>query len=245
MILERLHVEPHRRLPDSRWPFSVPAVRDLVGPGLRLHAPVTVLVGENGSGKSTIVEAAAECFDLDQQGGRANRKYASDREPTVLGGLISAELGREGHAWRRRTRLKRYGFFLRAETAFGLMNAVEASPGYWEQRTSLMSHGEGFLTVFDAMLRSPGIYFLDEPEAALSFQSTLVLAARLHQLAEEGSQVVVATHSPVLSALPGADVVELGPHGLRRTAWEDLEVVGHWRTYLADPGRYLRHLLAD
>lgn len=245
MILERLHVEPHRRLPASRWPFSVPAVRDLADQGLTLRAPVTVLVGENGSGKSTIVEAAAEWFGLDNQGGRANRKYASDRETTVLGGLISAELGKDGHEWRRRTRLKRHGFFLRAETAFGLMNAVQGSPGYWEQHTSLMSHGEGFLTVFDAMLRSPGIYFFDEPEAALSFQSTLVLAARLHQLAEEGSQVVVATHSPVLSALPGADVVELGPHGLRRTAWEDLEVVGHWRSYLDDPARYLRHLLAD
>lgn len=245
MILERLHVEPHRRLPSSRWPFSVPAVRDLADDGLALRAPVTVLVGENGSGKSTIVEAAAEWFGLDNQGGRANRKYASDRQRTLLGDLISAELGTQGHEWRRRTRLKRYGFFLRAETAFGLMNAVEGSPGYWEQRTSLMSHGEGFLTVFDAMLRSPGIYFFDEPEAALSFQSTLVLAARLHRLAEEGSQVVVATHSPVLSALPGADVVELGPHGLRRTAWEDLEVVGHWRSYLQDPARYLRHLLAD
>ncbi|GAB4066771.1 AAA family ATPase [Angustibacter speluncae] len=245
MILERLHVEPHLRPSDDHWPLSVPAVRQLADEGLRLHAPVTFLVGENGSGKSTIVEAAAECFDLDNQGGRANRKYASDRPPTALGEVLGVELGPEGHAWRRRTRLKRYGFFLRAETAFGLMNAVEGSPGYWEQHTSLMSHGEGFLTVFDAMLRSPGIYFFDEPEAALSFQSTLVLAARLHQLAEEGSQVVVATHSPVLSALPGADVVELGPHGLRRTAWEDLEVVGHWRSYLDDPARYLRHLLAD
>jgi predicted ATPase len=245
VILERLHVEPHRRLPDSRWPFSIPAVRDLVGPGLRLHAPVTVLVGENGSGKSTIVEAVAEWFGMDDQGGRANRRYASDRPRTALGELISAELGKEGHEWRRRTRLKRFGFFLRAETAFGLMNAVQGSPGYWEQHTSLMSHGEGFLTVFDAMLRSPGIYVLDEPEAALSFQSTLVLAARLHRLAQEGSQVLVATHSPVLSALPGADVVELGEHGLRRTSWDDLEVVAHWRSYLQDPGRYLRHLLTD
>jgi predicted ATPase len=245
VILERLHVEPHRRPSGPQWPFSVPAVRDLAEHGLELRSPVTVLVGENGSGKSTLVEAAAECFDLDNQGGKANRKYASDREPTALGQLISAELGKEGHQWRRRTRLKRHGFFLRAETAFGLMNAVQGSPGYWDQLTSLMSHGEGFLTVFEAMLRSPGIYFLDEPEAALSFQSTLLLVARLHQLAQEGSQVVVATHSPVLSALPGADVVELGAHGLRRTTWDELEVVGHWRSYLESPQRYLRHLLEE
>ena len=72
-----------------------------------------------------------------------------------------------------------------------------------------------------------------------------MLAARLHRLGQEGSQVVVATHSPVLSALPGADVVELCPHGLRRTGWDDLDVVGHWRSYLQDPGRYLRHLLTE
>jgi len=70
--------------------------------------------------------------------------------------VLHVELGPEGHRWRRRTRLKRYGFFLRAETAFGLMATVEGVPGYWEQQTSLMSHGEGFLTVFDAMFRSPG-----------------------------------------------------------------------------------------
>ena len=85
VILERLHVEPHRRLPRSRWPFSVPAIAQLADEGLELRAPVTFLVGENGSGKSTLVEAAAECFDLDAQGGRANRKYASDRPPCSAG----------------------------------------------------------------------------------------------------------------------------------------------------------------
>jgi predicted ATPase len=223
--------------------MSVPAVAQLADEGLELRAPVTFLVGENGSGKSTIVEAVAEQFDLDAQGGRANRRYGNDRPPTALGEVLSVELGAEGHAWRRRTRLKRYGFFLRAETAFGLMAAVEGSPGYWEQHTSLMSHGEGFLTVFDAMFRSPGIYLMDEPEAALSFQSCLQLVGLVNRLAASGSQVVVATHSPLLTALPGAEVVELGAHGFRRVAWDDLDLVAHWRGYLADPRRYLRHLL--
>ena len=106
-----------------------------------------------------------------------------------------------------------------------------------------MSHGEGFLTVFDAMFRSPGIYLMDEPEAALSFRSCLRLVGLVHRLAASGSQVVVATHSPLLTALPGADVVELGPHGLRHTTWDDLDLVTHWRSYLDDPQRYLRHLL--
>ncbi len=122
------------------------------------------------------------------------------------------------------------------------MNAVQGSPGYWEQHTSLMSHGEGFLTVFESMFVRPGIYFMDEPEAALSFRSCLRLVGLLQQLADPGSQVVVATHSPVLTALPGADVIELGEHGIRRTPWDDLDLVAHWRGYLHAPQRYL---LAD
>ena len=243
MILEQVHVEAHRRPPAGRWPMSVPAVAQLAQEGLTFRAPVTFLVGENGSGKSTVVEAVAEQFDLDARGGRANRKYGNDRPRTALGEVLSVELGAEGHRWRRRTRLKRHGFFLRAETAEGLMTVVEGSLGYWEEQTSLMSHGEGFLTVFDAMFRSPGIYLMDEPEAALSFQSCLRLVELVHRLAASGSQVVVATHSPLLTALPGADVVELGPHGLRHTTWGDLDLVTHWRSYLADPQRYLRHLL--
>ncbi len=243
MIVERVHVEAHRRPPAGRWPMSVPAVAQLAQEGLTFRAPVTFLVGENGSGKSTVVEAVAEQFDLDARGGRANRKYGNDRPRTALGEALSVELGAEGHRWRRRTRLKRFGFFLRAETAEGLMTTVEGSLGYWEEQTSLMSHGEGFLTVFDAMFRSPGIYLMDEPEAALSFQSCLRLVELVHRLAVSGSQVVVATHSPLLTALPGADVVELGPHGMRHTTWDDLDLVAHWRSYLADPQRYLRHLL--
>jgi len=245
VILERVHVEAHRRPPRTRWPMSVPAVAQLAEEGLAFQAPITFLVGENGSGKSTIVEAIAEQFGLDAQGGRANRKYGNERPRTALGELLSVELGPEGHQWRQRTRLKRYGFFLRAETAFGLMNAVQGKPGYWEQHTSLMSHGEGFLTVFDAMFRSPGIYLMDEPDAALSFQSCLRLVELVHRLAASGSQLLVATHSPLLTALPGADVVELGADGLRRTTWDDLDLVTHWRGYLAAPRRYLRHLLDD
>ncbi len=247
MLIDRVFVQAERTdtAHAAGWPLSVPAVAGLVGHGLELTAPVTFLVGENGSGKSTIVEAVAEAAGLDAQGGRANRKYVNDRPRTPLGELLEVDWGREGHQWRRRARLKRKGFFLRAETAFGLMNTVEGVPGYWDERTSLMSHGEGFLTVFDAMFREPGIYLMDEPEAALSFQSCLRLVELIHRLGRSGAQVVCATHSPVLASTPGASVVELGPDGFRHTSWADLEVVGHWRRYLEAPQRYLRHLLDD
>jgi predicted ATPase len=102
---------------------------------------------------------------------------------------------------------------------------------------------EGFLTVFDAMFQEPGLYVMDEPEAALSFTSCLRLVTLMHDLGQSGAQIVCATHSPVLAATPGADIVEVGDHGLRRTAWEDLEVVDHWRRYLNNPDAYLRHLI--
>jgi predicted ATPase len=115
-------------------------------------------------------------------------------------------------------------------------------PGYWADNTAEMSHGEGFLTVFDSMFSDPGFYVMDEPEAALSFTSCLQLVALMYQLGQSGAQVVCATHSPILAATPGAEIIEVGEHGLRRVDWADLELVDHWKRYLAHPPAYLRHL---
>ncbi|TYB47287.1 AAA family ATPase [Nonomuraea sp. PA05] len=93
------------------------------------------------------------------------------------------------------------------------------------------------------MPAGPGLYLLDEPEAALSFQSCLRLAGLLHQVVREGGQIICATHSPILSALPGAQIVELGEDGIRSTEWDELQVVDHWRRFLAKPDFYLRHVL--
>ena len=101
-------------------------------------------------------------------------------------------------------------------------------------------NGSGKSTLVEGLA---GLYCLDEPEAALSFQSTLSLIRVLADVTRSGGQVVCATHSPVLAAMPGAQILEVGPWGLRESAWEDLELVRHWRAYLDAPDRYLRHLL--
>ncbi|HEU5483556.1 MAG TPA: AAA family ATPase, partial [Microlunatus sp.] len=108
-----------------------------------------------------------------------------------------------------------------------------------------MSHGESFLAVLETRFDSPGFYALDEPEAALSFSSTLGLIAALQRVVGAGGQVLCATHSPVLAAMPGATILEVGDWGLRRTTWAELELVQHWKSYLDAPGRYLRHLVDD
>ncbi len=90
----------------------------------------------------------------------------------------------------------------------------------------------------------PGVYFPDEPEAALSFQSCLSLVSLLDTMRRETSQVIIATHSPLLVALPGATLLQLGEDGIASVAsHDDLELVKHWRAFLAGPGRYLRHLI--
>ncbi|WP_447005893.1 AAA family ATPase [Saccharothrix isguenensis] len=230
-------------LPDARpWPLTVPCVAQMAEEGMVFERPVTFLVGENGSGKSTLVEAFAEAWGLDARGGRAGRKYVNDRPRTVLGDLLRWETTAAGARQKSGPRTKRRGYFLRAETAFGFMEAVSGMRGYWEEDTSEMSHGEGFLTVLANMFREPGFCLMDEPEAALSFTSCLRLVNLLYDLGESGAQVICATHSPVLAATPGADIIEVGDHGFRRTKWEDLALVDHWRRYMNNPAAYLRYV---
>ncbi|MGH4022991.1 MAG: AAA family ATPase [Pseudonocardiaceae bacterium] len=104
------------------------------------------------------------------------------------------------------------------------------------------SHGESFLCYLSGRPVEIGLWVLDEPEAALSFQSCLALLALLRDLAGEGSQVLLATHSPLLAACPGATVLELGPHGIHRTRWDELDMVRSWQAFLEAPERFFRHL---
>ena len=243
MFVESLAVEQELISDAERWPFDIPCVRALVRDGLDLRCPVTFLVGENGSGKSTLVEAIAEAAGLDARGGRAGRKYGNQREKTPLGQVMRLGLTREGTRMRTGPRTKRKGYFLRTETLFGFAEAVNGLPGYWTEDIAVQSHGEGFLVIFRDMFREPGLYLMDEPEAALSFSSCLRLVALMHELGRSGAQVICATHSPVLAATPGADIIEIGDFGFRRVEWDRLDIVGHWRRYLADPNAYLRHVI--
>ncbi|WP_041940284.1 MULTISPECIES: AAA family ATPase [Frankia] len=228
----------------GRWPFTVPAVAAILDGGLALTRPVTFLVGDNGSGKSTLVEAIAEGFGLDSHGGRlGTRRGRPNPEKTPLGEVLRLDVTAAGARMLGGPRARKKGFFLRAETAFTLTENLAGVPGYWEEDTRRMSHGEGFLAILRSMFDAPGFYVLDEPEAALSFTANLHLVALLHELGTTGAQIVCATHSPILAATPGADIVEVGAHGLRRTTWDDLDLVANWRQYLNGPERYLRHLI--
>jgi len=232
----RISVAPEHRPPGDSWPMTVPAVNQLVLEGLEVGTGVTFLVGENGSGKSTIVEAIAMAYGLSPEGGTRNAHLSTRPTESGLSGALTLQRGIGTGRW---------GFFLRAETMHGWYThheqfATERDPAFHE-----MSHGESFLAVLASRFDSPGFHCLDEPEAALSFSSTLALMATLQRIADDRGQVLCATHSPVLAALPGATILELGPWGVRRKTWEELELVQHWKAYLDAPGRYLRHALED
>ncbi|GGO75734.1 AAA family ATPase [Nocardioides deserti] len=223
------------KLPLRQWPMTVPAVEHVVRRGLDLAPGVTFLVGENGSGKSTIVEAVAEAYGMGVEGGSTGARHRTRPSESPLGAALELRRGIGAPRW---------GFFLRAETMHSFYTYLEENRlDAGEALLHEMSHGESFLEVLRTRFSSPGFYCLDEPEAALSFSSTLGLVSVLHEVVGRGGQVLCATHSPVLAAMPGATILEVGPWGLRPAGWEELELVEHWRAYLTDPQRYLRHVL--
>lgn len=217
------------------WPTSIPAVAQVLREGIDLDPGVTFLVGENGSGKSTLVEGIAIAYGLSPEGGSRQARHTTRATESPLSDWLRLQRGVGASRW---------GFFLRAETMHSFYTYLEENPSAnGDVPFHEMSHGESFLALLESRFDDPGFYCLDEPEAALSFNSTLTLIAVLRRIADEGGQVLCATHSPVLAALPGAKILEVGEWGVRPAEWKDLEIVNHWRSFLEHPTRYLRHLL--
>lgn len=125
----------------------------------------------------------------------------------------------------------------------GFYSYLDERPGGRDPEFHALSHGESFLAILDTRFKDPGFYCLDEPEAALSFTSQLALIATLHDVTERGGQVLCATHSPLLAALPGAHVLEVGPWGMRKAEYDDLPLVLQWRAFLSSPEQFLRRIL--
>jgi predicted ATPase len=231
--------DPAQSVDTTKWPATVPAVEHLLCEGLEFPAGLTVLVGENGSGKSTIVEMLARAYGAEPFGRlRAGRVVPDRRPPATWGGAVPDRRARPGRP--------RWSYFLRADTTHSLYTYLEDHPGPRRpERFHQLSHGEGFLELLRTRVNQPGFYLMDEPDAPLSFTASLGLAALLHDLAREGSQAIVATHSPLIAAVPGAAILELGDWGIRSSRWEDLYIVGAWRRFLTEPDSYFRHLFAE
>ena len=257
-------------LPDAgdAYPFDLPILRR--APRLELDAPVTVLVGENGSGKSTILEAVAWASELPLAGSvERSDADASLAHVRPLGGALRL-------TWERKTRR---GFFLRAEDFFGYVKAqnemkrelradaerirrenrhlpekelqrilgpyagsVAATDARYGGDLDGRSHGESFIAFFKGRITGPGLYVLDEPEAALSPLRQLAFLALVADAVARGAQFLIATHAPILMACPGARLYALEDDRLTTPAFDQLEHVQLLRSFLAAPDAYLRHL---
>ena len=234
--LRRVERAPAAAVDETGWPGELPAVVQLLRDGLDLGA-ATVLVGDNGSGKSTLVEGIAMAYGLNAEGGSTHARHGTRASESPLAQLAA-----------RRARGGRLPLGLlpaRRDDARPLhLPGVQPAPGGREARFHEMSHGESFLEVLRSRFDGSGFYVLDEPESALSFSGCLALVGVLHDLMSMGTaQILLATHSPVVAALPGARILELDDTGWHESAWDDLALVDHHRRFLAGPERYLRHVL--
>ena len=228
---------------DDAYLCAIPAIRSLGTLDLS-RAPVTFLVGENGSGKSTLLEAIAVASGFNPEGGSKNFNFAT----------ADTHSGLHRHLRITRSPIRpRDGFFLRAESFYNVASNIDALDegvgdflqSYGGKSLHRQSHGESFLSLVLNRLGGNGLYLFDEPEAALSPARQLTLLAAVDQLVKANSQLLIATHSPILMAYPKAVIYLLDENGVTPVAYEDTEHYQIMRSFLQNPQRMLDVLLRD
>lgn len=221
--------------------LDIPAIRHLAEGGpLELTRPVTFLVGENGTGKSTLLEAIAVACGFNPEGGSRNFNFSTRATHSELCDHLTVV----------RSAYPRDGFFLRAESFYNVASNIEdlddAVPGLLDSYGGVslhrQSHGESFLALVQNRFGPEGLYLLDEPEAALSPTRLLTLMGQIHLLVQEGAQFVIATHSPILMAYPDACIYQLSEDGIRRVGYRETEHYCLTRRFLENPERMLQSL---
>ncbi|NLA87724.1 MAG: AAA family ATPase, partial [Clostridiales bacterium] len=211
--------------PKSSYLHELPVVRNLRRIGrLSFNKDVTVFVGENGTGKSTLLEAVAVSLGFNAEGGTRNFNFETR--------ATHAELNR--HLRVARTAYPKDGFFLRAESFYNVASNIDdmdSAPSFQKQiiqsyggrSLHQQSHGESFMALVQNRFGGNGLYILDEPEAALSPSRLLTLMAEIHELVKKNSQFIISTHSPMLLAYPGAQVVELTADNIQTVPFRETE----------------------
>jgi predicted ATPase len=218
------------------YPFCIPAIAAL--DNLQFHEDVTFFVGENGAGKSTALEAIAMLMGFGAQGGTKNFRIADEGGESGLCEKLKAKQSYQK---------AKDGYFLRAESFYNIatyMDGIGLLSGYGGKSLHRQSHGESFMALLLNKLKGHGLYLLDEPEAALSPARQMAALVRIHDLVQDGSQFIIATHSPILMAYPSAKIIMFDEKGCNEVAFEDTEHYSITRDFLNNYPKRLEQLLS-
>lgn len=228
----------------DRYPFCLPAIKNITS--LEFHPNITFFVGENGTGKSTILEAIAISVGLNPEGGSMNFNFSSRPSHSELFEYIRVIKG---------IHRPKDGFFLRSESFYNFATNVEELDrekggtriidSYGGRSLHEQSHGESFWAVFMNRLRGEGLYILDEPEAALSPSRQMSMISRMHQLVKLGTQFVIATHSPIIMAYPNCTIYEITDSEIKNVKYSETQNYLIMKTFISKPEKMVDLLIED
>lgn len=240
LMIQRISLEREEVPSFDIYPFNIDIIKNLHE--IKLTSPVTFLVGENGVGKSTLIEAIAVALDLPSEGGTQNFLYGTKNTTSSLSNYL---------------RIPEYNkaktkFFLRAESFYNFSTEIDRLVeedgyvklySYYGGSLHTCSHGESFIQLIQNKFTDHGLYILDEPEAALSPQRQLTLMYLIDELVKEGSQFIIATHSPILLAYRDGIILDLN-NNLNIVKYKDTEIYKLYKTFISDPDG-MQHRLLD
>lgn len=240
-------VELTGELPENSYLNALPVIKAFKNMGIiEFLTPVTFLVGENGTGKSTLLEAIAVALGFNPEGGSRNFTFSTNDSHSEL--------------WRYIDTIKgfapRDGYFLRAESLYNLASDIDEMDklqsfdphiieSYGGVSLHKQSHGESFLSLVQNRFFGNGLYIIDEPEAALSPMRLLTLISEIDRLVNNNSQIIIATHSPILMAYPNAEIIELSESGIEKVPFTETEHYKVTKQFLDNPERMLKYLLEE
>jgi predicted ATPase len=226
----------------DEYPFSLPAIAKL--DKVVFHPAVTFLVGENGAGKSTLLEAIAVAWGFNPEGGSHNFRFSTRASHSRLSDYFRLVKG---------IHRPKDSFFLRAESFFNVATEIERldnEPGgpplidsYGGRSLHEQSHGESFFTLLMERFRGRGLYLLDEPEAALSPTRQMAMISRMHQLVTDQSQLIIATHSPIIMAYPNAQILLINEEGIQPVEYTETEHYSVTKNFLNRYEQFLKGLI--